>query len=31
VTAGLLVREGSRARLTPEGRLRANDLFVAFV
>jgi len=29
--AGLVVREGARARLTPEGRLRSNELFVAFV
>ena len=29
--AGLVLLEGSRARLTPEGRLRSNELFVAFV
>lgn len=29
--AGLLLREGARVRLTGEGRLRSNALFVAFV
>lgn len=29
--AGLVVFEGTQVRLTPEGRLRSNELFVAFV
>ncbi len=29
--AGLVLFEGARVRLTPEGRLRSNELFVAFV